>query len=457
MKHFFDPTIIREYDIRGIYNSTLSEEDAKRIGHVFALTLKNNKIVNVACDGRHSSLPLKKSLIQGLVEGGANVRDIGLGPTPMLYFSCFENDCEAGIMITGSHNPPTHNGFKIVKDKVSFFGENLKKLSILAEDYELKKKGKLLKNFDISKIYLQNLVSRLNQKKELNIAWDAGNGSAGAVMEKLSKFVKGKNILLYSEINGDFPNHHPDPSDHSTLQDLINNVKEKKLDFGIAFDGDGDRIGVVDDKGSIIPGDLLLLLFAQEIIEKNDKTCIIGDVKCSQVLFDQVNRLGGRAVMSKTGHSLVKNTMKKESADLAGEMSGHIFFSDKYYGFDDALYAAVRLINLMSSTDKKLSEVVSKFPKLFNTPEIRIDCDDREKFELIKKIIKNQKGKKFSSIDGIRVSLKDGWWLLRASNTQAAIVLRCESNTEHGLKTMIDSAKYELSLINSKLAEQIIT
>ena len=455
MKYFFDPTIIREYDIRGIYGDTLKKDDAKIIGHIFGLSLKKNKTVNICCDGRKSSQPLKEKLIEGLSEVGCNIIDIGIGPTPMLYYSNFLNNSEAGIMITGSHNPPSHNGFKIVKNKMSFFGDDLKRLAKSAENYDFIKKKSFVKKKNIENLYVNLLIKNLNQVKKLNIVWDAGNGSAGNVMKKIAQHIKGKRILLYEDIDGDFPNHHPDPSDPATLKDLIKSVKHNNMDLGIAFDGDGDRIGVVDNQGNIIPGDLLLLLLGVDVLKKKKGACIIGDVKCSQVLFDEIKKIGGRPIMSKTGHSLIKDCMKKESADLAGEMSGHIFFADDYYGFDDALYASIRLVNILSSSKKKLSELILQFPKLYNTPEIRINCEEKEKFKIIEQIITNQKKNNYSAIDGIRVKCEQGWWLMRASNTQAAIVLRCEANTAEGLSTMKDTVKEELKRVKPELVQQI--
>ena len=455
MKYFFDPTIIREYDIRGIYGDTLKKDDAKIIGHIFGLSLKKNKTVNICCDGRKSSEPLKEKLIEGLSEVGCNIIDIGIGPTPMLYYSNFLNNSEAGIMITGSHNPPSHNGFKIVKNKMSFFGDELKRLAKSAENYDFVKKKSSIKKNNIEDRYVNLLIKHLNQVKKLNIVWDAGNGSAGNIMKKIAQHIKGKKILLYENIDGDFPNHHPDPSDPSTLKDLIKSVKHNNMDLGIAFDGDGDRIGIVDNQGNIIPGDLLLLLLGIDVLKKKKGACIIGDVKCSQVLFDEIKKVGGRPIMSKTGHSLIKDCMKKESADLAGEMSGHIFFADEYYGFDDALYASIRLVNILSSSKKKLSELILQFPKLYNTPEIRIYCEEKEKFKIIDQIITNQRNNNYTAIDGIRVKCEQGWWLMRASNTQAAIVLRCEANTAEGLSTMKERVKEELKRVKPELVQQI--
>ena len=456
MKHLFDSTIIRSYDIRGIYQQTLDKNDARALGHLLAISLEKNKVVNIGYDGRFSSIPLKNELISGLVEGGAVVNDIGLGPTPMLYYSCYLNNSEMGVMVTGSHNPSNHNGFKIVKNNRPLFGKNLKNLAEKGIDYELGQVSGSSHLYKVKEKYTQKLISYLTKKRKLNICWDSGNGAAGEVMSYISKKVLGKHILLFDDIDGNFPNHHPDPSDPKNLQDIIECVKENSLDIGIAFDGDGDRIGVVDDKGRVVPGDILLLVFAKDLLEKEKNCSIIGDVKCSKILFDYIKKNGGRPIMAKTGHSHIKECIKENDAELAGEMSGHIFFADNYFGFDDALYAAVRLINILSKSEKKLSDIIDEFPKSYNTPEIRIECDDKEKFKIIDKVIKNQKNKKYSDIDGIRVELENGWWLMRASNTQAAMVLRCEANSKKDLDEIISIVKNEIKKISPELSKQIL-
>jgi len=306
--------------------------------------------------------------------------------------------------------------------------------------------------------YVKRLIKNFNQEKEINIVWDSGNGAAGDVMKTLAENVDGKYELLFSEIDGTFPNHHPDPSDPKNLLFCKNRLQDLKYDVGFAFDGDGDRLGVIDDKGRAISGDKLLLLLAKEML-KSKKCKVIADVKCSQVLFDEVERLGGEIFMSKTGHSHVKNNLKKLSADLAGEMSGHIFFAKDYYGFDDAFFAAIKVLELINNNDKKLSDLVDEIPRIFNTPEIRIECDDNQKFDIISKITERQKRskKKIINIDGVRVSEKDGWWLLRASNTQPAIVLRCESLTQEGLEFQKRSVKDELFEFNIDIDEKIIS
>ncbi len=456
--HSFHNTIIREYDIRGIYNETLFDKDAEILGNLFGLEVGINKTVNVGYDGRLSSNNLKKKLIQGLIDSGVNVNEIGLVPTPLLYFSCFELVSDGGIIVTGSHNPKNHNGFKIVLNNKPFFGENLVELSKKAEKFNIKKMNGSVKVFSLINKYLKTLVKNFNQKKKINIIWDSGNGAAGEVMKALAKSIDGKYELLFDEIDGTFPNHHPDPSDPQNLIFCKNKLLDLNYDVGFAFDGDGDRLGVIDDKGRVIPGDKLLLLLAKEML-KSHKCKVIADVKCSQVLFDEVKRLGGEIFMSKTGHSHVKNNLKKLNADLAGEMSGHIFFAKDYFGFDDAFFAAIKVLEIINNNKKKLSDLVDEIPSVYNTREIRIDCDDEKKFDIISKITERQKRskKKFTDIDGVRVSERDGWWLLRASNTQPALVLRCESLTKEGLDLQKRAVKDELSKFNIDIAEKIFS
>ena len=350
--HKFDDTIIRSYDIRGIYGETLFETDAIHIGRLFGLKVGKKKKVNICYDGRLSSPNLKNNLIKGLLEVGVDVCDIGVGPTPLLYYSCYENNASGGIMVTGSHNPKNHNGFKFVLQNMPFFGEDLISLSNKANDYYFSAERGCFSEANYKDQYLSRILKDLKIKKKLRIVWDAGNGSAGELMSKIAQKINKDNILLFDDIDGNFPNHHPDPSDVENLKDCIDFIKEEKLDLGIAFDGDGDRIGVVDDEGRPIPGDKLLLLFSKDILVEK-KCTIIGDVKCSQVLFDEIEKDGGKAIISKTGHSHVKESIKKNNADLAGEMSGHIFFNLNYFGFDDALYSAIKLLEILDKKKKK--------------------------------------------------------------------------------------------------------
>ncbi len=456
IKHKFDESIIRSYDIRGIIDETLFEEDARVIGHLFGLEVGEGKLVNVGYDGRHSSEKLKENLIIGLQEVGVNVCEIGLVPTPLLYFSCIHNSSSGGVMITGSHNPKEYNGFKFVLDNLPFYGEQLKSLEKKGLNFSFKKKQGKREKVDLREIYLEKILKNFIQKKEINIVWDCGNGSTGDVLYSLVNRIKGKQKLLFNKIDGDFPNHHPDPSEPKNLVFCKKEIKNNGYDLGIAFDGDGDRIGVLDNMGRIIPGDILLLILAEYVIRKKPKSSIIGDIKCSQVLFDEIKKKGANYYISKTGHSHVKMNMKKVEAELAGEMSGHIFFKENH-GFDDAIFASLKLIEILSDSEESLSEIFDKIPKSFNTPEIRIDCDDSLKFKLIKKICAKQKElkKNITDIDGLRVCNSGGWWLLRASNTQPCLVLRCEADSKKGLAKQINDLKQAVKDFNPEIANKI--
>ncbi len=455
LSHSFDNSIIRSYDIRGIFNKTLFEKDARAIGQLFGIRVGKGETINVGYDGRKSSKPLKEALIKGILESGTNVCEIGLVPTPLLYFSSVLINSKGGIMVTGSHNPKDYNGFKFVLDNLPFYGKDLKSLEKKAQDFYIDGfSGKREKN-DFKSEYLMAILRNFSQSKNINIVWDSGNGAAGRVMEEVSKKIVGQHKLLFKDIDGNFPNHHPDPSDPKNLVFCKEEIIKNGFDLGIAFDGDGDRIGVVDDKGRIVPGDVLLLVLSKNLSKKD--SVVIGDVKCSQVLFDEIKKAGGTPVISQTGHSHVKMNMKKYNADIAGEMSGHIFFKSNY-GFDDALYAAIQLIKILSNTNKKLSEIIDEIPKVYNTPEIRIECEDDKKFTLIDNVSKSQKKlkKEIIDIDGLRVKSKDGWWLLRASNTQPSIVLRCESTSLEGLNHQLELVRSAVKEFDFNIAEKIL-
>lgn len=470
MSHNFHPSILRAYDIRGIYNKTLFDSDALFVGKSFGSFLEKDdgkKKVVVACDGRVSSAVLKENLIRGLIESGMHVIDVGLGPTPMLYFSVYHLSCDAGIMVTGSHNPGTHNGFKMMLRERPFFGDDILGLAKITDSEQFSSGQGSVTKKDIQDDYVERVladcslsrseshllddVDEFNPRKKLKIAWDAGNGAAGKVMEEISERIFADNILLFEKIDGTFPNHHPDPTVPSNLQDLIKTVREKNCDLGIAFDGDGDRIGVVDDEGEILWGDQLLVFYAREILaerkRKNQSTAtIIADVKASNVLFDEIKKAGGEPLMWKTGHSLVKAKMKKTDSPLAGEMSGHIFFADKYYGFDDALYAAIRLINIVEDSPYSLSDLRKSLPKTFSTPEIRIECSEERKFKIVEELQAKltQSGVTFNNVDGIRAAEENGWWLIRASNTQSALVARAEADSRENLEELKNNLKKHL-------------
>ena len=434
IKHYFHESLLREYDIRGIVNETLFEADALIIGKIFGTrVLENNgRSVAIGRDGRHSSIKMETALVEGLQSVGVDAYTIGECPTPQLYYATHTLKMGGGIMVTGSHNPPNYNGFKMMLGTRPFFGSDIKDMAKTAATGDYRSGlGKVIKT-DIFSDYIDRLLLNINLEKQLSIVWDCGNGSAGPAVEALCKRLRGKHKILFSEVNGDFPNHHPDPTVEENLETLIASIKSENADLGIAFDGDGDRIGVVDNHGEIIWGDQLLAILAEDVLVERNGATIIGDVKASKVLFDQIAKLGGKPLMWKTGHSLIKTKMNEVDAPLAGEMSGHIFFRDKYFGFDDALYAAVRIIELLDKRDEKLSSIRAKLPRMVNTPELRFDCAEDEKFIVVEKAknyLQNKGNVSVSTIDGVRVSGTHGWWLLRASNTQAALVARCEADT----------------------------
>ena len=437
--HTFNKTILREYDIRGIFEKDLNLIDALFLGKSFATLLKKKKLKNVVIgyDGRISSLKIEKELVKGLLSKGIKVYKIGLVPTPLLYFSMYSRKLDSGIMITGSHNPPNYNGFKMLLKNKNIFGKDILDIAKISSKGEFckNKKGKVKKISMMNK-YLLFLINSANIKKNVKVAWDPGNGSSGKIISYLTKKLNGKHYLINEKIDGTFPAHHPDPTVLKNLKQLINLVKKKKCDFGFAFDGDGDRLGVVDDKGKIIFADKIVAFLAKDVLLGKPNSKIILDIKSSQIVFNEIKKLKGRPIFWKTGHSLIKEKMKEIKATFAGEMSGHIFFADKYYGFDDAIYASIRFLNLFSNSNKSLSKIFNNMEKSFNTPELRFNSTETEKFMIVKKlkkILKKEK-KKFIAIDGVRYSTKEGWWLVRASNTQNIIVARCEAYSKENLK-----------------------
>lgn len=438
--HIFDPVILRAYDIRGEVGVNLGENDAVALGRAFGTFIRNKGGQNVCIgyDGRLSSPQLAEATIHGLLSTGIDVENIGLGPTPMLYFSVKDRMADGGIMITGSHNPPSHNGFKLTLSGGPVFGEAVQELGKIAESGSFAKGKGLLKDYSVQDSYIKRLLKDLNLARPLKIAWDPGNGVAGNVLQELVKQMPGEHILLNEKVDGNFPAHHPDPTVDENLKELRNAVLDNTCDMGIAFDGDGDRIGVLDSNGNVIRGDTLLTIYAREILETNPGSPIIGDIKCSQVFLDEIKRLGGKPVLWKTGHSLIKNKLAELQSPLAGELSGHIFFADKYYGFDDALYCSIRLMNEVAMFEKGLSEITAHMPRLFNTPEFRIDIDEDRKFGFIDDIgsfLKDNisEDAEIIDIDGIRMNLQNGWVLIRASNTQNVISLRMEAKSEEAL------------------------
>ena len=444
--HQFHASVLREYDIRGIVGETLSTADARAVGRLFGTVVLRNggSRVCVGRDGRLSSPDLELALVDGLTSAGVDVERIGRGPTPMLYYAVFASEADGGIMVTGSHNPPTHNGFKIMLGKKPFFGADIKKLAVLASKGDVESGSGATQDNSIFSSYVKRLLQDYQGSRELNAVWDPGNGAGAEAVTELVKDLPGQHTVINGVIDGTFPAHHPDPTVPENLQQLIKCVKELNADVGFAFDGDADRIGVVDGEGRILWGDQIMQVLAEDVLKERPGATIIADVKASQALFDEIGRMGGKPLMWMTGHSLIKNKMAELKAPLAGEMSGHIFYADKYYGFDDAIYVAVRFLSLMASTQGfDLVERYNRFPQMLNTPELRFPCADDRKFAVIDEVKKRLLGENadVNDIDGVRVSGNGGWWLLRASNTQAVLVARAEADTPENL----DLLKAELA------------
>jgi phosphomannomutase len=449
MTHIFDRTILREYDIRGTVGKTLNEEDAYALGRTFASLASEEGVRTLAVgrDGRTHSPELEAELIRGLTEGGINVLRIGVGPSPMLYFAVATLGVQGGIQVTGSHNPPEYNGFKMLLNGRSVFGQEIQNLGRRAADGDWSQGQGHVEEVDILDAYVDRLVQDF-QGGEFRVGWDAGNGAAGLALEKLIAKLPGEHHAIHTRIDGTFPSHHPDPTVEANLADLKALVAEKKLDFGIAFDGDADRIGAVDAKGRVVWGDQLLMILADPVLKEQPGATIIADVKASQILFDHVAKIGGTPLMWKTGHSLIKSKMKETGAPLAGEMSGHIFFKHRWYGFDDALYAAVRLIEAVAQSGKSLTEIMDEMPKSTATPEMRFPVDESRKFAVVAEVLHrlSSNGARVDSTDGARVMTDDGWWLLRASNTQDVLVARAEARDEDGLNRLMTQIDEQLAL-----------
>ena len=446
--HRFDPSILREYDIRGIVGKTLSPEDARKIGRAFGTTVrrKGGKTACVGYDGRLSGPAMEKATVEGIVSTGVDVWRVGRGPTPMLYYAQRVSGADGGIMVTGSHNPPDHNGFKMVLGKAPVFGEQIQALGKLVASGDFETGQGKVEDRKVFDAYIDRLVQDYHGDRGLTVAWDAGNGAAGEAVAALVKRLPGTHHTMFTEIDGRFPNHHPDPTEEKNLKYLKDAVLKHKCDFGVAFDGDGDRIGVVDGKGRVLWGDQFMALFAEDVLADKPGATIIADVKASQTLFDRIAALGGKPLMYRTGHSLIKSKMAAIGSPLAGEMSGHIFFADRYYGFDDALYAVIRLLSILARRKQTLTEFRDCQPRVVNTPELRFACAEKRKFKVVEEVRDRLRAEKaeVNDIDGVRVQTKDGWWLLRASNTQAVLVARCEAGDETSLDRLKASLRDQL-------------
>ncbi len=450
--HQFHPTILREYDIRGIVPETLGADDVRVIGRVFGTMLmeRGGRTACVGYDGRLSSPELEAALVEGLAASGVSVARVGRGPSPMLYFAAETLPSDAGLMITGSHNPPDYNGLKMIVGGKPFFADDIRQLGARAKAGEYGDgEGRVA-----DKTVLADYVARLladfeaGEGAPAKVAWDAGNGAAGEALKMLTQGLPGSHVLLNEEIDGTFPAHHPDPTVESNLAQLKDAVASQGCDLGIAFDGDGDRIGVIDARGRVLWGDQLLVILAGEVLKDHPGATIIADVKASSVFFYEIERMGGRPLMWKTGHSHIKNKMLETGAPLAGEMSAHIFFKHRYYGFDDALYVAVRLLSALNRAGESLADMIDRLPVMMNTPELRFECPEDRKFVVIDEVrsrLRDMGGITVNDIDGVRVETQDGWWLLRASNTQAVLVARCESANAQGLDRLKGQLRRQLT------------
>ena len=452
--HTFNPSIIREYDVRGVVGETLDFIDAHVLGRSFGSEIKENGgcRVCVGYDGRLSSPGMERALVDGLISTGVTVNRIGLGPSPMLYFAGATTGADGGVMVTGSHNPPSHNGFKFIYQNKPFYGVAITNLAKRAADGRFVDGIGIENNVAVLQEYIKRILFDFSSNRELTVVWDPGNGAAGEVVSSIAKLLPGRHLVINGKIDGTFPNHHPDPSEPKNLEQLQRVVIDNQADVGFSFDGDGDRLGVIDGKGRIIAGDQILTVLAKDILLRIPGASIIADVKCSNVFFEEVSKYGGNPVIAKTGHSNIKSKMLEIDASLAGEMSGHIFFADKYFGYDDACYAAIRFLSILCNNKKSLIEVFDNIPKTFNTPELRFDCPDERKFQVIEEVRSRliKSGHKFSDIDGVRVLEDRGWWLLRASNTQALLVARCEAKDVESLDLIKNILSHQLRESNIK-------
>lgn len=452
------PAIFRAYDIRGVVTDTLTPDTVEQIGRSFGSECVERKIseVVVARDGRLSGPELIGALARGIQSTGVNVIDIGMVPTPVLYFATFHLGTGTGIMVTGSHNPPEYNGLKMVINEDALFGDGITALHTrLVENRLHSASTGSLKQQNVLDDYLNRILSDVKLARPMRIAYDCGNGVAGTAAPKLFDGLGCTSTSLFTEVDGSFPNHHPDPAKLENLEDLIRVVKDEKHEIGLAFDGDGDRVGVVDDEGNVIWPDRQMVLFSRDVLERNPGGRIIYDVKCSKVLPEAIEAAGGTPDMWKTGHSFIKARIKETNALLGGEMSGHMFFKERWYGFDDALYAAARLLEILSKTDKKASEIFGEIPNSINTPELNISFnEDGAQHRFIENFVANSSfdGATLTTIDGVRADYADGWGLVRASNTTPSLVIRFEADTDSAMERIQDSFRAQMKATDSAIS-----
>lgn len=442
-----NPQIFREYDIRGLVEEDLTPETVELIGKAIGTYIRRHdgKTLTLGWDVRASSVKFRDIMTRALNSTGCDVIDIGLVPTPVAYFSLHHLKPDGGVMITGSHNPPEFNGFKISHGLHSLYGEKIQILKDLIDKSDFETGNGQSSEVDILRPYMDKICDVIHIPRKLKVVVDGGNGCFGIAGPQLLRKLGLAPIEQFCEPDGTFPNHHPDPTVPEYMKDLIERVRSEKADLGIGFDGDADRLGVVDDKGNLLWGDQLLILFARDILQKHPGTAVVGEVKCSQNLYDDIKKQGGVPVMSAAGHSLIKKKMLETGALLAGEMSGHMCFKDNYYGFDDAIFAACRVLEIVASSSQKLSDMLSDLPKTFSTPEIRVDCPDALKFKIVGELTKYFRSRyEVVDIDGVRIQFDNGWGLVRASNTQPVLVLRFEAKTEEQLNDYQEIVKQRL-------------
>ncbi len=452
-----NPNIFREYDIRGITPKDLNEAAMEWLGKAYATYLQGHITHNrvaIGRDGRLTSEPFSRALIAGITSAGIDVIDLGEVPTPLVYFALFTQDVDGGIMITGSHNPKEYNGMKVAVGKSTIHGSEIQALGQIAQKgaFTTAEKPGTVTKLDIVPAYHARVLSDVKLARKLKVVVDAGNGVGGKVAVPLFQALGCDVVPLFCDVDGNFPNHHPDPTLAASLTHLIETVKREKADLGLAYDGDGDRIGAVDENGEVIYGDRLLILFARSVLKDVPGAAVIGEVKCSRTLYQDIEKHGGKAVMWKTGHSLIKDAMKKFDAQLAGEMSGHMFFKHRWYGFDDAIYSSARLLEFLARGGQTLSDHLSSVPKTFSTEEIRIPTTEERKFGIVDaatRYFKDEMGLDVNDIDGARIEFPDGWGLIRASNTSPMLVMRCEADTEARLQEICELVQDKVSALNA--------
>ncbi|MGI8962705.1 MAG: phosphomannomutase/phosphoglucomutase [Bryobacteraceae bacterium] len=448
------PSIFREYDIRGIADEELLDSDVEFLGQALATYIirHSGRTICLGHDCRLTSARLHAALMNGLVAAGSHVLDTGTVPTPVLYYAAVHFKADGAVMITGSHNPPDCNGFKTVCGTSTLYGQAIQDVYKLIQNNDYESGQGSVRSVDAITPYVDEIASQFKFERKVKLVVDGGNGTAGPTVHRLFEKLDVHATEMFFDMDGNFPNHHPDPTIPANLKDLTEGVRKHKADLGIAFDGDADRIGAVDEHGNVVYGDMLMLIFGREILSRKPGSTFIGEVKCSQVMFDKLKELGGNPIMYKTGHSLIKAKMKQEHAELAGEMSGHMFFADRYYGYDDAIYAACRLLEIVSKSGKPLSYQLEGLPKLVSTPELRIDCPDDQKFHIVDKVAEiYRKQRPIVDIDGVRVQFEGGWGLVRASNTQPILVMRFEATG----KNLLDQYQYEVEQIVEQAKKEI--